>query len=273
MSFDPLALPLDGLQLIEASAGTGKTWTIAALYLRLVLQGGADGKGLSPEQILVVTFTRAATAELRGRIRARLAELASALEQQLEGHGPAADPLCAALIAQLPPEQLSDALRRVTAAVSGFDAAAIFTIHSFCQRALGEHALLAGLELGSELVADEADMVQAAFDSAYKQALALGDASWVDWLVDQGETPDRWRAELGRYLGQPWLKIEAPLVDAGPADAEFARAWEAVQQHWRNSELDDLRAAVAGGRYNGRLLRSDWLESSIERWQRWLGGP
>ncbi len=77
----PLALsfPLHGSQLIEASAGTGKTFTISALYLRLILgHGGEQGfdRELLPPQILVVTFTDAATKELRERIRARLAEAA-----------------------------------------------------------------------------------------------------------------------------------------------------------------------------------------------------
>ena len=74
---NPLTLPLTGLQVIEASAGTGKTWTLAALYVRLVLghvPGHTDlSQGLYPPQILVMTFTDAATAELRGRIRKRLA--------------------------------------------------------------------------------------------------------------------------------------------------------------------------------------------------------
>ncbi|WP_291524368.1 UvrD-helicase domain-containing protein, partial [Acidithiobacillus sp.] len=70
---DPLHLPLHGSRLIEASAGTGKTWTIAALYLRLILGHGAEGEhfahALLPEDILVMTFTRAATQELKERIR------------------------------------------------------------------------------------------------------------------------------------------------------------------------------------------------------------
>jgi hypothetical protein len=80
-TLDPLTLPLSGLQLIEASAGTGKTWTLAALYVRLVLghsgpAAGPLGAGLFPPQILVMTFTEAATAELRERIRERLAQAA-----------------------------------------------------------------------------------------------------------------------------------------------------------------------------------------------------
>jgi exodeoxyribonuclease V beta subunit len=71
---DPLTLPLTGARLIEASAGTGKTYTIAAVYLRLVLGHGAAvsfPRELTPPEILVVTYTDAATQELRERIRDR----------------------------------------------------------------------------------------------------------------------------------------------------------------------------------------------------------
>ncbi|MBD4427404.1 UvrD-helicase domain-containing protein, partial [Xanthomonas citri pv. citri] len=77
-SLDPLRLPLTGERLIEASAGTGKTFTIAALYLRLLLGlGGSSAfpRPLTVEELLVVTFTEAATEELRGRIRSNIHEL------------------------------------------------------------------------------------------------------------------------------------------------------------------------------------------------------
>src|SRR5260370_37997579 len=72
---DVFACPLDGVNLIEASAGTGKTWNICALYVRLLLERGFDARN-----VLVVTFTKAATAELRGRIRDRLGGLVHALQ-------------------------------------------------------------------------------------------------------------------------------------------------------------------------------------------------
>ena len=79
-TLDPLRFPLYGSRLIEASAGTGKTYTIAALYVRLVLGHGQEqgyARALTPPEILVVTFTDAATQELRDRIRSRLAEAAA----------------------------------------------------------------------------------------------------------------------------------------------------------------------------------------------------
>ncbi len=78
-AFDPLTVPIAGVNLVEASAGTGKTWSIAALYLRLVLQ-----QRLPVASILVVTYTRAATAELKSRLRARLNEALYYLEDRLQ---------------------------------------------------------------------------------------------------------------------------------------------------------------------------------------------
>ena len=81
----PLCMPLRGWQVIEASAGTGKTWTLAALYLRLVLGHGRPEGGLLPPSILVMTFTDAATAELRERIRARLSVAAQCFDAHARG--------------------------------------------------------------------------------------------------------------------------------------------------------------------------------------------
>src|SRR5512134_392774 len=87
------AAPLAGTTLIEANAGTGKTWTITALYIRLLVEARCK-----VDQILVVTFTEAATAELRDRIRQRLTETRAVLERGMAALG---DTLTAALLAEL----------------------------------------------------------------------------------------------------------------------------------------------------------------------------
>src|ERR1019366_8329622 len=103
MSTTPLDVfrcSLDGISLIEASAGTGKTWNICGLYLRLLLE-----RRLEVQQILVVTFTNAATAELRERIRSRIVETLN----HLRGTGVhAADPFVETLLQTLRSEQHLD---------------------------------------------------------------------------------------------------------------------------------------------------------------------
>ena len=128
----PLALsfPLRGSQLIEASAGTGKTFTISALYLRLILGHGSQatgfGRELLPPQILVVTFTDAATKELRDRIRTRLAEAARFFRDEIE----APDTLVAQLREAFEIEQWAGCAGRLDIAAQWMDEAAVSTIHN-----------------------------------------------------------------------------------------------------------------------------------------------
>ncbi len=138
---DTLRFPLHGSRLIEASAGTGKTYTIAALYVRLVLghgQADAYSRPLTPPEILVVTFTDAATQELRDRIRSRLAEAASYFFA--DPSQPAADDFLRDLRAEYLPEQWAGCARKLQLAAEWMDEAAVSTIHGWCNRMLREHA-------------------------------------------------------------------------------------------------------------------------------------
>ncbi len=153
---DALTFPLHGSRLIEASAGTGKTWTIAALYVRLVLGHGAENaykRPLHPAEILVMTFTRAATRELSDRIRQRLLEAASVFRDMASEAG---DPFLAALIAAYPEmQERLHAAHLLTQAAEAMDEASIFTIDAWCQRMLREHAFDSGCLFDEELVASE----------------------------------------------------------------------------------------------------------------------
>lgn len=167
-ALDALTLPLTGSRLIEASAGTGKTWTIASIYLRLVLGHGTREPGgtaferpLAPSEILVMTFTRAATRELSDRIRTRLTSAARCFraESKPEPH----DRLLAGLIADH-----ADSDRRLKAAwllevaAQAMDDAAVLTIDAWCQRMLGEHAFDTGNAFDETLIADESALLQEA---------------------------------------------------------------------------------------------------------------
>lgn len=140
---DPyLALPLDGVRLIEASAGTGKTFTLATLFTRLVVE-----KGWRIGQILAVTFTDAATQELRKRIRERLA-LAAQLVERVSSDQDSPEVALTRVILQrqlaLGEETPAALARRLQTAADEIDLASIFTIHGFCTRVLREHALESG---------------------------------------------------------------------------------------------------------------------------------
>ncbi len=141
---DPCTMPLEGRRFIEASAGTGKTWTLTLLMLRMIVE-----LGLSIEQILVLTYTRAATAELRSRIRSRLREA----QLQLLGNNPTPDPALERVLTAVPPET---ARLRLNQALTRMDEAAITTIHGFCQKVIKEHAFEAGFPFDQDIITDEA---------------------------------------------------------------------------------------------------------------------
>jgi len=150
-----LDLDLDGIKLIEASAGTGKTHTIADLYLRHVL----DGRLVS--QILIVTFTNAATEELRGRIHQRLYH---ALDL-LNGKESSSDELLLAWRDRwhgLDTDEQAVQLGRLQLALRSLDEAAISTIHSFCQRSLQEHALAGKQMFESDMLSNDDSLWEAA---------------------------------------------------------------------------------------------------------------
>ena len=131
------ALPLHGRRLIEASAGTGKTFTLAGLYLRLVLGIGCEPR--MPPDILVLTFTRAATRELRERIRTRLIEAARAFRL-----GETNDEYLRYLLEQFDAQEHSARARMLDIAAGWMDEAAIHTIHAWCQTMLRQHAFDSG---------------------------------------------------------------------------------------------------------------------------------
>lgn len=173
-TLNPLRFPLHGSQLIEASAGTGKTWTIAALYLRLVLGHGGEsafpGGPLRPDQILVMTFTRAATRELSDRIRQRLLEAAEAFRQPIEQA--CKDPFLQALRAEYSEESERErAAWRLATAAESMDDAAIHTIDAWCQRMLREHAFDSGQLFDEELVADEQPLWELAVRDYWRQEI------------------------------------------------------------------------------------------------------
>ena len=170
---EPLHFPLWGSRLMEASAGTGKTWTIAALYVRLVLGHGQPDsrfvRPLAPAEILVMTFTRAATRELSARIRQRLLEAARYFRHP-EDVSSDADDFLRNLLADYPdPHSRQQAAWQLANAAENMDDCAVFTIDAWCQRMLREHAFDSGSVFDENLVADEQSVMTAAVQDYWRQ--------------------------------------------------------------------------------------------------------
>ncbi|GAA1933910.1 UvrD-helicase domain-containing protein [Nocardioides marmoribigeumensis] len=159
------ALPT-GTTLLEASAGTGKTWTIASLVARHVVEGHVP-----LDRMLVVTFGRAASQELRERVRERLVEA----ERALAG-GPAGDGLLE-LLTDVEETERVERLRRVREALVDFDAATIATIHQFCQLVLAGLGVAGDSDRSAVLVENLDDLREEVVDDLYVRKFAPGDTA------------------------------------------------------------------------------------------------
>jgi len=149
--FNAIQCPLSGVNLIEASAGTGKTHALTSLYLRFILE-----QKLAPRQILVITYTKAATAELKRRIRKMLQEAQTAFAT-----GIATDAFLQAVLEQYPAVlQRKRITGRLALALTNFDETAIHTIHGFCQRILLENAFESGTMFDAELIDNQQSLEQ-----------------------------------------------------------------------------------------------------------------
>jgi exodeoxyribonuclease V beta subunit len=269
-----LAFPLRGSQLIEASAGTGKTFTISALYLRLVLgNGGEDsgfGRELLPPQILVVTFTDAATKELRERIRTRLAEAARFFRDET----PAPDSLIAELRDQYMPEQWPGCANRLDIAAQWMDEAAVSTIHSWCQRMLREHAFDSGSLFTQTLETDHSDLLGEVLRDYWRLFCypMQGDAlNWVrsNWGGPAALLP-RIRAlfasERDTLEGkEPAELISQCLQERRVALIDLKKPW----LQWADELLTICHQGVASKSVDGRKMQARYFEPWFEKIKAW----
>jgi exodeoxyribonuclease V beta subunit len=187
-----------GVTVLEASAGTGKTFTIAALTARYVAEG------VALEQLLLVTFTRIATGELRDRVRERLVSAERELSRFLDGAAVSDGDEIAALLATGDESTVRLRRDRLAAAVSGFDAITIATTHGFCQAVLDELGTLGDLEPDIIFVENVDDLVEEVIDDLYVRRFARSD------------DPELSRTEAGRIA---WMAIDNPGAVLHPLDA------------------------------------------------------
>ena len=247
-TLEPLTFPLWGSRLIEASAGTGKTWTIAALYLRLVLGHGGDNafvQPLRPADILVMTFTRAATRELSDRIRARLLQAAQCFRGLAEV--PPDDIFLAGLLAAYPEgDARQNAAWRLSMAAEAMDDAAVYTIDAWCQRMLREHAFDSGCLFDEELNADERAVQTEAAQDYWRQQCYPLNAEAIDTVLGVWKGVDALVDDMRRLA-----------EEALPAEAGAGTLAECIAR-----SLGAHRAAVA-------VLKTGWADRA-QAMQEWL---
>ncbi|HEY5975323.1 MAG TPA: UvrD-helicase domain-containing protein, partial [Geobacteraceae bacterium] len=266
--FDHLQIQLADSNLIEASAGTGKTYAIACLYLRMVVE-----KGLTPEQVLVVTFTEAATAELRDRIRRRLREAL-----QVMGGDATSDPFLAGLrdnVNALGPDRAT-ACHRLDMALRSFDLAAIQTIHGFCLRTLQENAFESGSLYDTELVTDQTGILREIVDDFWRTTFFGNAAPLLTYALRQGETPDSLTAFLKSVLGSPKQLVVPTFSTADQAalDDRLATLFARVAGLWRDEQgaIEELLFSHPGLSRSADHYRADVVEPLIPLKSAYLAG-
>jgi len=284
---NPLAFPLHGSRLIEASAGTGKTWTIAALYVRLVLGHGDDdsrfARPLLPADILVMTFTRAATRELSNRVRERLIEAAAYFRHEFGTESGGGDPFLDALLEAYPDEsERQKAAHRLMLAAETMDEAAIFTIDAWCQRMLREHAFDSGSLFDEELVSDEQALFEDAAHDYWRQQVYPLSPQALEALLDCWPDVDALKKgarDLARRADITGMAQEEPLSALiGREQRALAAQLASLKAGWVE-RVDRMAAWINDHRavnpkcFNGVKMKPENLAKWFDGLRRWAQDP
>jgi exodeoxyribonuclease V beta subunit len=227
----------EGTSLIEASAGTGKTYTIAGLFLRLILE-----KNLSVREILVVTYTVAATEELRHRVRQTLAGALRAFAARAS-----ADPFLGALLKKHAGRE-NDLTARLRLALDGFDEAPIYTIHGFCQRVLKDRAFETGSLFDTELVTDQMPLLRQAVEDYWRRHFYRAGKLPVIFALKNGLSPEGMLPLVRGSLAHPFLKLLSPVdgQDAATLAANLECVFNSLREVW-HAEKDKIRVHFGSG--------------------------
>ncbi|MDG5499186.1 exodeoxyribonuclease V subunit beta [Marinobacter sp. BGYM27] len=283
-TLDPIAFPLSGSRLIEASAGTGKTFTIALLYVRLILGHSpvaATGRLLTPRDILVVTFTEAATKELRDRIRTRLTEASHVFRESVDALSDDAiasetDPL-RQIRNSYPPENWAANARALELAAESMDEAAVHTIHSWCYRMLREHAFDSGGLFNQSLETDHSELMAQVARDYWRTFVNPLSRESIEAYLAALRSPDDLLSTIRPLLNEPDVPenngaLESPVLLLEPVMAERRVLFEQVRAQLPEA-IDLFRARFEEARatksLDGQKLKANWVAGWLEALTTW----
>jgi exodeoxyribonuclease V beta subunit len=260
-SISPQLIPLDAPTLVQASAGTGKTYTITTYFVRAILE-----RDLKPEEILVVTYTKAATAELRIRTRQRILDALLLLGEESKTddalHG-----VVAATVERLGRRETEMKLR---AALGEMDRAAILTIHGFCQRLLQDYPLLFGIDFDFEVAEDASSMYsELAVDFWTTELYDAPD--WMLRALEAKKVSAVQLSKLAKVSVMPGIEILGPApagVDQAMLERwllfkkEAAELWSA--RRGQVTEILTTNKDLSGTYYKPRTIEGTWLPALDE---------
>jgi exodeoxyribonuclease V beta subunit len=232
---------LSGLQLIEASAGTGKTHKIIELFIRLILE-----KELTVDQILVVTYTEAATEELRDRIRIKLRDKKVELSKE-----------------EIAPENKKN-VSLLQNALINFDEAAIFTIHGFCFRILKEQAYESSSLFDTELITDQDHLLQETIDDFWRKNFYNLSPAFAAYALQANYSSEGFRKLFSGQLQNPLLKIipEDTEPEINTPEAPFNLAYDEATDSW-NQTRDEIEKILIS---TDSLKQNIYKKESLLKW-------
>src|SRR6056297_865634 len=260
---DIFNVQLKGISLVEASTGTGKTYNIASLYVRAILE-----LGLEPSQILVMTFTEAATAELKSRLRDRIKESLSVLNEEMKPKDAFFEALLSATYVK-PKDRLKKAL-------DTFDEASVFTIHGFCNRLLTEYSVHFDKPSNVELLTNADELLQECVDEYWLEFNRKAEPDTIEWfamsyLLETGFGPDDLKMLVENILDETNSRI-VPELDLQSLESDVNQlkdVYYLAKEQWKD-EKEQLKEILFSGYLHGGKFKKDKLEDYWEVLTGWI---
>ncbi len=251
--------PLKGISLVEAGAGTGKTYNIVSLYVRVILE-----KGLMPANILVLTYTEAATAELKTRLRKRLIESIEVLKG-----GTSEDPFLKEVANRYKEENLVILQK----ALYSFDEAAVSTIHGFCQRILKEESVAFDVSADFEIVPDDSDIFQEQVDHFWRGFIAKNNSNFeqaiINFIYEKGFTPDKLSGLAKKIIQKPFASIlpkTTILKEYEPIFESLKKSKNSLKKAFLDEEAHIIQNLQSDSLNKARYKEPEKLIEGLRRW-------
>ena len=260
--FDIFEAPLKGISLVEAGAGTGKTYNIASLFVRCILE-----KKLLPVNILVLTYTEAATAELKSRLRNRLKESIAVFE----GTTPT-DAFLEGIITRFD----ASVLPHLKEALYKFDEAPVSTIHGFCQRLLKENPIELGVSPEFEILTDDSEFLQEIIDEEWRELFKDSKIGFrkalQKYISDKNYDPDKLKRLVNRILSKPYATVIPEAKNSEEYTSDFIKLVEAfsdIREYFLQEKEQFDTVVKSGVLYKKSLNAKDrYFLPQFEEWLR-----